>query len=91
DSVLRPSMTTSNRILIKELKNILYIPIEAVFSNDSTQYVYVKTRSSFDKRQVKTGESSEEYIEIMKGLAEGEEISLLAPENSDKLEVILIK
>jgi hypothetical protein len=40
---------------------------------------------------VKTGESSEEYIEIMKGLAEGEEISLLAPENSDKLEVILIK
>ena len=87
DSVLRPSMTTSNNIRIKELKNILFIPIEAVFSNDSTQFVFVKDGGSFEKREVKTGESSEEYIEIMKGLEEGQEISLLAPENSDKLEI----
>lgn len=87
DSVLRPSMTTSNRIRIKELKDVLYIPIEAVFSNDSAQFVYVKTGGSFEKREVKTGESSEEYIEIKNGLEAEQEISLLAPENAEKLEM----
>ncbi|MEN8927645.1 MAG: efflux RND transporter periplasmic adaptor subunit [Flavobacteriales bacterium] len=91
DSVLRPSMTTSNKIKIKELSDILFIPIEAVFSNDSTQFVYVKDGSSFEKREVKTGESSEEFIEVNKGLSEGIEISLLAPENSDEMEINLIK
>jgi multidrug efflux pump subunit AcrA (membrane-fusion protein) len=91
DSVLRPSMTTSNKIKIKELKDILYIPIEAVFSNDSIQFVYMKDGGSFEKRQVVTGESSEEFIEISNGLNEGIEISLLAPENSDKMDIQLIK
>ncbi|MDA9262090.1 efflux RND transporter periplasmic adaptor subunit, partial [Flavobacteriales bacterium] len=91
DSMLRPSMTTSNRIKINELKNALYIPIEAVFSEEVIQFVYAKDGNSFEKLEVKTGESSEEYIEILGGLNEGQEISLLAPENSDKLEIKLIK
>ena len=52
-------MTTSNRIQIKELKNVLYIPIEAVFSEEAVQFVYVKGRNRFEKLEVKTGESSE--------------------------------
>lgn len=90
DSMLKPSMTTSNKINIKQLLGVLFIPIEAVFSKETTQFVYVKNGNRFKKMEVKTSESSEEYIEVLQGLSEGQEISLLAPENSDKLKIQLI-
>lgn len=87
DSMLRPAMTTSNRIKIKELKDVLYIPLESVFSEENIQYVFLKNGGSITKHQIETGEASEEYIVITRGLEENEEISMIAPDGAEEMEI----
>ena len=76
DSILRPAMTTTNIIEINKLKNILFTPIESIFYENNKPFVYLKNG---EKTNVKIGESSSEFIEIIEGLNEGDEILLIAP------------
>jgi hypothetical protein len=75
DSILRPSMTTKNRIITNIIDSVLYVPIECVSSNDSISYVYYHGR----KKQVIPGLSNESSIIIKEGLDKGDEIYLSAP------------
>jgi HlyD family secretion protein len=91
DSILRPAMTTTNTIIIRELKDVLYLPIEGIFTEGNTQFVYLNKGGKLRKQEVETGESSAEFIEIKNGLKEEDEVSLVAPENSEELEIISLK
>jgi HlyD family secretion protein len=80
DSILRPSMTTSNEIITHVMDDVLFVPLEAVHADDSITYVY--TRSG--KRQiVLLGESNENHIIVEKGLTRGEKIYLSLPEEPE--------
>lgn len=81
DPILRPSMTTSNKIITREFQDVLYIPLEAVHSNDSATFVY-STRGL--KKIVVLGESNENSIIVEKGLSEAENIYLSVPEDAGK-------
>jgi len=87
DTMLRPAMTTSNKIKIKELEDVLYIPLEAVFTEDNVQYVFLKEGSSITKQEIETGEASEEFIVVNKGINENNEISMIAPEGAEEMGV----
>ena len=80
DSIMRPSMTTSNRIITNVLDSVLYVPLEAVHTNDSLTFVYTFERK---KKVVVLGESNENYIIIDMGLKEGEKLYLSVPENPE--------
>jgi HlyD family secretion protein len=80
DPKLRPSMTTSNSIVTNSFENVLYVPLEAVYSNDSLTYVYKKNNV---KRLVLLGEENENEVIIEKGLKEGERVYLSKPENGE--------
>ena len=90
DSVLKPSMTTSNQVLIETIEAAISIPIEGVFSNDSIQYVYKRKDGSVLKQQVITGLSNATSIIIKEGLTEGEEVYLVPRKEDEKLELKLI-
>lgn len=77
--ILKPGMTTSNKIIINEIPNVLYIPQEAVFEKDGKKIVYLKNGSGFDVREVELGEKGEDYIVVKKGVSEKDEIALLDP------------
>jgi len=77
--ILKPGMTTSNRIVINEISDVLFVPQEAVFEKVNKKYVFVKNGSSFDEREVEIGEKSENYVVIKKGLEAGEEVALRDP------------
>ena len=85
DSDLRPAMTTSNVIQTMTLQDTLFIPMEAVFSNDSLQFVYKMERRPV-KQIVSLGDASENYILIKDGLSEGDEIFLSDPGETEDLE-----
>ena len=69
DPVLRPSMTTGNKIMIKTMKDAVYIPIECVQAGiDSIPFVYKKNGT---KQIVLLGESNEKNVIIEKGLESG--------------------
>jgi HlyD family secretion protein len=79
DSILRPSMTTKNRIITDVIDSALYVPIECVHSNDSITYVYKGSR----KQQIIPGKSNESDMIILAGLNKGDEVYLHAPANAD--------
>jgi HlyD family secretion protein len=84
DPQLRPAMTTSNVITTDSLTDVVYIPQEAVFSNDSLKFVYLNDRQ-WVKQIVDLGSENSNYVVVAQGLEEGQEISLTPPSNSDEL------
>ena len=80
DSILRPSMTTKNRIITEIIDDALYIPIECVHVEDSVSYVF----KNGIKQQVVTGKSNDNDIIILTGLNENDEIYLVAPSDAKK-------
>ncbi|MCD6091706.1 MAG: efflux RND transporter periplasmic adaptor subunit [Bacteroidales bacterium] len=78
DETLRPAMTTKNVIVTEVLSDVIFIPLECLYVQDSTQYVYVKG----SKRLVETGKSNDNSIVITKGIKADEELYLLPPEGA---------
>lgn len=82
DPLLRPSMTTGNKVIIKTIGNAIQVPIECVNAGeDSIPYVYTKNRS---KQIVVLGESNEKYVIIEQGLEPGTTIFLNQPDENEK-------
>lgn len=91
DSILRPAMTTKNSIITSVVKDVIYIPLEAVFVEDSVTIAYTMSGSSIIKQQIKTGQRNENEIIVEEGLTEEDAVLLNAPENSGKLKVSYLK
>ena len=81
---VRPGMTTSNRILIHKEEEVLMIPLEAVFSQDSISFVYAKSGLSIDKKEIEMGESNLDVVIVKKGLNENEVVYLSKPEGLEE-------
>ncbi|WP_397446266.1 efflux RND transporter periplasmic adaptor subunit [Polaribacter sp. R77954] len=84
---IRPGMTTSNKILTFERKDVLSIPLEAIFSKDSITYVYKKSGFSIEKKQVIIGDSNNDAVIITEGLTEGEVVYLNKPDGYEKEQI----
>lgn len=79
DAILRPSMTTSNAIVIKTLPNVKSLPLEAIRGLDSIPVVY---KADGTRQVVVLGESNENEIVIEKGLEVGDKVYLSTPEGA---------
>ncbi len=85
DYSLRPTMTTNNKIIIKTLDNVTYIPNECVHTGtDDLPVVYTKHGI---KQVVVPGESNNKEIVIEKGLEAGTVIYRTLPDNPDKFKL----
>lgn len=83
DSIIRPAMTTSNSILIDRYEDVLYLPLEAVHTEDSTSFVFMKNGS---KREVVLGPANENLIIVKEGLKKNEKVLLTLPPTIEKKE-----
>ena len=82
DPTLRPSMTTSNKIIIKTIDDAVFIPLECVQTGvDSIPIVYLKNNI---KQIVVLGESNEKNIIVKQGLEPGSSIYIVPPDNLEK-------
>lgn len=86
-SVLKPAMTTSNIIQTGLFKDTLFIPSDAVFENDSVQYVFLEKNNKIVKQVVDLGDQNENYILVNKGLTEGDKLFLNIPENDQDISI----
>jgi multidrug efflux pump subunit AcrA (membrane-fusion protein) len=82
---LKPAMTTSNIIQTGSYPDTLFIPSEAVFENDSLQFVYLSNQSEIVKKVVDLGDENENFVLINKGLNEGDVVLLTVPENNESI------
>lgn len=79
DSTLRPAMTTSNTILVADLPEALYVPLEAIHTTDSLTFVYVKEGARTVRREVRLGVLNENEVVVEAGLALEDRVLLSAP------------
>jgi len=77
---LKPGMTAKVEIFIEQLTNVVYVPIQSVIL-DEGKYVCFLQRGGGkpERREVAVGSFNEEFIEVQKGLAEGEKVLLRPP------------
>lgn len=79
DTALRPGLTGVVTISAGDVKNVLYLPCQAVFAKDDNPVVYVRKGGDFVSQKVKVTRRSETRVAI-DGLAEGTEVALVNPE-----------
>lgn len=83
DKNLLPGLTVSCRIIIDKIDDVLFIPLDALNRDEETSFVYKKSGESFTKVQVETGQQNIDYIVILSGLKEGDEVALINPFATD--------
>ncbi|UCD62972.1 MAG: hypothetical protein JSW34_09445, partial [Candidatus Zixiibacteriota bacterium] len=76
DDNLKPGMSASVEIIVDEIPELVYVPLEAVFEKEGKTVVYMSDR---DEREVTVGRRNDMSIEIVEGLEGGEEICLVDP------------
>ncbi len=82
DLILRPSMTTGNKVITKTISDVTYIPLESVMTGaDSIPFVYLKNGT---RQVVVLGESNENNVVVEQGLEPGTQIYLNSPEEPEK-------
>jgi hypothetical protein len=79
DPILRPSMTTSNEVVISTTPDVLFLPLEALHA-DTLPFVY---RTNGTKQVVIPGEMNDNFRIIEQGLDEGDEVYLSTPEKPE--------
>jgi multidrug resistance efflux pump len=86
DPILKPSMTTGNKIITKTIEDVTYIPLESVQAGaDSIPFVYLK---SGNRQVVVLGESNENNVVIEQGLEPGVQVYLSTPETPENFKLI---
>ena len=80
DSLIRPSMTTSNEIIISQYDSVQFCPLECIYANDTVMYVYTV---SGQRHQVEVGAKNDTHA-VVRGLLTGEKLYLSQPEGAER-------
>lgn len=90
DGLIKPGMTTSNKIITSAVEQTLFIPLESLHNfQDSISFVYLKDGVGYTKKEIQVGETNDTSAEVVLGLDENDEVYLSAPPVGD-LEIDLL-
>jgi len=91
DDLLRPSMTTSNKIVISAIDSATYVPLECLHSkDDSIIYVYKKEGLSVKKQEVQVGDNNMNEVIILGGIDAGDRLYLSIPGGHEDAAIALL-
>jgi multidrug efflux pump subunit AcrA (membrane-fusion protein) len=76
---LRPGMSARVTITTDTLRNVNWLPSQALFESDGKKFVYVKQGASFTPKDVKLVRRSESRV-VVEGLQTGQVVALANPE-----------
>ena len=79
DPRLVNGMTVQLDVVSEVLKDVLFIPVEAVFEEESRFYVYRNNGGTPEEVDVKIGRSNDNFVEITDGLKDGDVVYLYRP------------
>lgn len=79
DPRLRPGMSATAEIIIERHPDALLIPVRASFTSNGKPAVYVQKGKDFSLRTITVGKRNEDDIVVLRGLKEGELVTLENP------------
>jgi RND family efflux transporter MFP subunit len=84
DIEMRAGTTAKAEIQVEELKDVVYLPIHAVFAEEGAHFCFMPKAGGFEKREVKVGKNNLHYVEALEGLKEGELVLLYDPRGTSQ-------
>ena len=83
---LKPGMSARVEIMITSLRDVIAVPVQAISTLRGQRICYVLERGAPRMRPVVTGQTNDQFIEVLEGLAEGDRVLLYPPEVIDAAE-----
>ncbi len=77
DAELRPEMTARVDIRVGERRDVIRLPVSALFEREGLTVVDVLGGGGVETRQVEIGEQNQRFAEVLAGVAEGEQVMLV--------------
>jgi len=85
---LKPGMTAKVEIIVRELEDVLYVPVQSIFVEEDQHFVFVESGGKRRRQSVTVGEHNNEFIEVMSGLDEGDVVMLNTPDDFEPGELV---
>ena len=82
DEKLKPGMTCLCNLIVQEYADAVYIPIESIFIRDSVSFVYLKSKLSYQKKDIRIVDKNETHATVSGITTQDGEVYLLNPEES---------
>ena len=76
---LLPGLTVSCRVVIDEIEDVQYIPLEALHTEGNIKYVYRRKGGEYERVEVQTGLTNSDYVIITEGLKRNDHVALIDP------------
>jgi len=76
---MRPGMNCSIEILVEEIPDAIYAPLQAIVLSKGKPIAFVTRGSRVEERSVVVGKQSDKWVQVLEGLAEGDEVLLTPP------------
>ncbi len=76
---LRTRMSCRVEVLVRDLQDVIIVPIQVVANRQGRKVCYVMTPAGREEREVQTGAFNDTFVQIVSGLEEGEEVLLNPP------------
>ncbi|MCW5912554.1 MAG: HlyD family efflux transporter periplasmic adaptor subunit [Cyclobacteriaceae bacterium] len=91
DATLRPSMTTSNKIIATVVDSVLFVPLESLHTqSDSITYVFKRSGLNTVKQEVIVGQTNANDAVILGGLSASDKIYLSIPAGMNNAKIDLL-
>lgn len=72
-------MNVQVEVITETLKDVVNVPVEAIFEEEGEYFVYLKGRLKTKKQVVEIGKSNDNYVHVVKGLEENDVVYLYRP------------
>jgi multidrug resistance efflux pump len=79
---LKPGMNAKVEIIVDQLAEVLYVPVQSIEVEEDHHFCYVSTGSKLERRPITTGVFNDEFIEVRDGLNPGDLIALSLPKKA---------
>lgn len=76
---LKPGMTAKTQIIVNELTDILFIPVQAVFVEHDEHFVFLKKGNQYERNVIEIGDHNDEFIQILEGVTVDDSVALSMP------------
>jgi hypothetical protein len=80
---LRPGMNAKVEIVVDQLSDVVFVPVQSVEVEQDQHYCYIRSGAKLERRFIKTGVFNDEFIEVRDGVRAGEEVALALPKKAN--------
>jgi RND family efflux transporter MFP subunit len=88
DTTLRPGMTTGNEIQTLAVADALTIPLDAMFSDSGSAFVYRLAGGRVVRQEIAAGAMNDRDVVVERGLAAGDRVLMTPPAGAARLRLV---